>query len=55
MLNDFSFDYQTLIAKAGTTTLEMKRIHTICTEVYKSFKNLNPPYMNDLFVPRQND
>ena len=55
MLNDFCSDYQTLISKAGTTTLEMKRIQAICTEVYKSFENLNPPYMKDLFVPRQND
>ena len=31
MLNDFCSDYQTLIAKAGTTTLEMKRIQAICT------------------------
>ena len=48
-------DYQTLIAKAGTISLEMKRIQAICTEVYKSFEDLNPPYMKDLFVPRQND
>ena len=55
MLNDFCSDYQTLIAKTGTTTSDMKRIQAICTEIYKSFRNLNPPYMKDLFVPRQND
>ena len=33
----------------------MKQIQAICTEIYKSFKNLNPAYMKDLFVPRQND
>ena len=55
MLNDFCSDYQTLIAKARTTTLEMKRIQAICTEVYKSLNNLNQPYIKDAFVPRQND
>ena len=55
MLNDFYSDYQTLIAKEGTPTLEMKQIQAICTKVYKSLKKLNPPYMKDLFVPRQND
>ena len=55
MLNDFCSDCQTLIAKPGTTTLEMKQIQAICTEVCKSFKNLNPPYMKDLLVPEQND
>ena len=55
MLNDFCSDYQRLITKAGTTTSEMKQIQAIFTEVYKSLKNLNPPYMKDLFVPRQND
>ena len=29
MLNDFCSDYQTLIAKAGTTTLEMKRLQAL--------------------------
>ena len=48
-------DYQALIAKVGTTTLEMKRIQAICIEVCKTFKNLNPPHMRDLFMPRQND
>ena len=55
MLNDFYSDYQTLIAKAGTPTLEMKRIQVICTKVYISLKKLNLPYMKDLFVPRQNN
>ena len=52
MLNDFTSDYETLIAKANTSTLEVKRLRSICTEIYKTANDLNAPYMKELFVPR---
>ena len=52
MLNDFTSDYETLIAKANTSTLEVKRLRSICTEIYKTANDLNAPYMKELFIPR---
>ena len=52
MLNDFTSDYETLIAKANTSTLEVKRLRSICTEIYKIANDLNAPYMKELFIPR---
>ena len=52
MLNDFTSDYETLIAKANTSTLEVKRLRSICTETYKTASDLNAPYMKELFIPR---
>ena len=52
MLNDFTSDYETLMAKANTSTLEVKRLRSICTEIYKTGNDLSAPYMKELLVPR---
>ena len=52
MLNDFTFDYETLMATANTSTLEVKRLRSICIEIYKTANDLNVPYMKELFIPR---
>ena len=33
----------------NTSTLAMKRVHSLYTEIFKSLNNLNAPYMKDLF------
>ena len=33
-------------------TLEVKRLRSICTEIYKTTNDLNAPYMKELFIPR---
>ena len=52
MLNNFTSDYETLMAKANISTLEFKRLISICTEIYKTANYLNAPYMKKLFIPR---
>ena len=52
MLNDFTSDYKTLMAKANTSTLEVKRLRSMCIEVYKTANDLNAQYMKELFIPR---
>ena len=53
MLDDFTSDYETLTKKANTSTLEVKRLRSICTEIYKTINDLNAPYMKELFLPRE--
>ena len=36
MLNDFTSDYETLMAKANTSKLKVRRLRSICTEIYKT-------------------
>ena len=44
-------DYNDLISRAGKTTMNVYRLRTLCTEIYKSINNLSPSYMNDIFRP----
>ena len=47
---DYDSDYTTLLNRANMPTLELARLHALCTEVFKSIHGLTPQYMSDLFV-----
>ena len=47
--NDYSFNYEKLPNESNTSTMAIKRVHSLCTEIFKSLDNLNAPYMKDLF------
>ena len=49
LLNDYESDYDQLLAKANKPTLEIRRIKFLATEIFKTLKNLNPPYMKEIF------
>ena len=51
--SDYCSSYSELLDKAETYTLELRRIHFICTEIYKTTNNFGPEYMNSLVVPNQ--
>ena len=53
VFNDKSSSYDTLLDKAGTSTLTLSRIKTIAAEVYKSQHMQSPVYVGDMFKPRQ--
>ena len=47
-------DYGNLIKKNGTTTMKIKRLQTLATEVFKTINNINPLYMKNIFTPKTN-
>ena len=47
--DDYSSSYQKLLNDSNTSTLAIKRVHSLCIEIFKSLSNLNAPYMKDLF------
>ena len=49
--SDYLSSYSELLDKAETCTLELRRIHFICTEIYKTINNIRPEYTNSLVVP----
>ena len=55
VFSDHQSDYSTLIKHAGVCTLEISRMRTLATEVYKAYNKLGPSYTNDLFKPNSND
>ena len=51
--SDYCSLYSEMLDKAETCTLEVRRVHFICTEIYKTINNIGPEYMNSLVVPSQ--
>ena len=49
VLDDYESDYETLLQKANMLTLQIVRINTLATEIFKTFHSLNPIYMNEMF------
>ena len=45
--NDSS--YEELLVNTNNHFVSVKRLKVLCTEIYKTLKNLNPPYMRDIF------
>ena len=52
---DYSSTYSELLCKTESCTLELRRIQTICTEIYKTLNHMGPVYMNNLIIPNQSN
>ena len=53
LYNDYKTSYDDLLKKAGTSSMNVKRLRTLCTEMYKTVNDLNPNFMNEIFTLRQ--
>ena len=51
LYKDYESDYSELLARAGKTPMNVYRLRTLCTEVYKSINHLSPSYMANIFQP----
>ena len=49
ILNDYKLDYESLLVESNDVTMEVKRMRSLCIEVFKTLNGLNPVYMNDIF------
>ena len=49
ILNDYNLDYDSLLVKSDNVTVEVKRMRSLCNEVFKTLNGLNPVYMKDTF------
>ncbi len=49
MFNDKTSTYSSLLGKCNYTTLHIRHIKAIASEVFKSLNNLNPNFMNEMF------
>ena len=47
--DDCSSSYEKLLNDSNTLTMAIKRVYSLCTEIFKSLSNLNAPHMKDLF------
>ena len=49
MLNDYGSSYEDLLKNSGNPSMNLRRTRSLCKEIYKTIKNLNPEFMKNLF------
>ena len=52
ILDDYTSDYETLLEKGKTSTMNVKRMRYLAIEIHKTINNLNPSFMKDIFTPK---
>ena len=50
--SDYTSSYEVLLANSKETTVHVHSIRLLALEIYKSFNNLNPPFMKDYFLEK---
>ena len=50
LFNNYATTYDSLLAKANKPSTEIKRYWTLALEIFKTLNDLNPTYMQDLFL-----
>ena len=50
ILNDSASDYQTLLEMSKKTSMEIKRLRNVATEIFKTVNKLNPSFMKNIFT-----
>ena len=53
ILNDNTSDYQTLLEKSKKTSMEIKKLRNLATEIFKTVNNLNPSFMKNIFTSKK--
>ena len=54
ILNDYLSDYETLLEKGKTSTMNVKGMRILVTEIFKTVSNVNPSFMKDIFTSKVN-
>ena len=49
LYDDFEASYEDLLSKGGKSTMNVRRLRTLCVEIYKTLNDLNPSFMNNIF------
>ena len=49
MLDDYSSFYERILEKSGKFSMNIKRKHKLCIEIYKTLNNSNLSFMKEIF------
>ena len=47
--NDYFSSYELLLKKYDKTTIDLRNLQNLATEIFKTLNNLNPNYMRNIF------
>ena len=53
-LDTYNNDYEALIKKDGTFTMETERLWVLATEILKTITYINPSYMKNIYITKAN-
>ena len=49
LYDNFEAPYEDLLSKGGKSAMNVRRLSTLCVEIYKTLNDLNPSFMNNIF------
>ena len=49
LYDDFEASYEDLLSKRGKSKMNVRRLRTLCVEIYKTINDLSPSFMNKIF------
>ena len=52
MLDDYSSSYERILGKSVKFSMDVKRKHKLCIDIYKTLDNLNPSFIKEIFELR---
>ena len=55
LYKSYNTSYEYLLLKSGFSSMNEKRLRTVCVEIFKTLNNLNPSFMIEIFSLRQTD
>ena len=54
VLSDYESDYENLLCNSNKPTMEILRLRTLAVEIFQTLNEINPPYMKNIFTPKEN-
>ena len=54
LYNDSTNDYNQLLNKSSKASMEVKCLRNLARKIFKTFNNLNPEYMEEIFYKTTN-
>ena len=55
LYKSYDTPYQDLLLKSGFSSMNVKRLRTLCVEIFETLNNLNLSFMKEIFSLRQTD
>ena len=52
MLDDYASSYERILGKSVKFSMDVKRKHKLCIDIYKTLDNLNPSFTKEIFELR---
>ena len=49
LYDDIEASYEHFLSKGGKSKMNVRRVRTLCVEIYKTLNDLNPSFMNEIF------